>query len=100
MYGGSGALENFFEKSTQPEVYLIFFGLSVEFLFVKWQLREAVGIICEREVMQRMVTRSPKSQIRRSFVNFTEEILKILARKRITLQRNAICEKRNILVEK
>ena len=50
QYGGSGALENFFEKSTQPEVYLTFFGLSVAFLFVKWQLREAVGIICEREV--------------------------------------------------
>ena len=33
--GGSAALENFFEKSTQPEVYLSFFGLSVTFLFVK-----------------------------------------------------------------
>ena len=47
---GSAALENFFEKSTQPEVYLRFFGLSVTFLFVKWQLREAVGLMCEREV--------------------------------------------------
>ena len=47
---GSAALENFFEKSTQPEVYLSFFGLSVAFLFVKWQLREAVVLMCEREV--------------------------------------------------
>ena len=43
---GSAALENFFEKSTQLEIYLIFFGLSVAFLFVKWQLREAFEIIC------------------------------------------------------
>ena len=50
--GGSAALENFFEKSTQPEVYLRFFGLSVTFLFVKWQLREPGHLMCEREVEQ------------------------------------------------
>ena len=44
-------LENFFEKSTQLEIYLSFFGLFVAFLFVNWQLREAVRIICEREVI-------------------------------------------------
>ena len=48
---GSAVLENFIEKSTQPEVYLSFFGLSVAFLFVKWQLREAVVLMCEREVV-------------------------------------------------
>ena len=47
---GSAALENFFEKSTQPEVHLTFFGLSVAFLFVKWQLREPTALMCEREV--------------------------------------------------
>ena len=47
---GSAALENFFEKSTQLEVHLSCFGLSVAFLFVKWQLREAVELMCEREV--------------------------------------------------
>ena len=47
---GSAALKNFFEKSTQPEVYLSFFGLSVAFLFVKWQLREAGLLMCKREV--------------------------------------------------
>ena len=50
--GGSAALENFFEKSTQPEVYLRFFGLSVAFLFVKWQLREPGSLMCEREVIE------------------------------------------------
>ena len=49
--GGSAALENFFEKSTQPEVYLSFFRLSVAFLFVKWQLREVAALMCEREVI-------------------------------------------------
>ena len=49
--GGSAALENFFEKSTQPEVYLTFFGFSVAFLFVKWQLREVLALMCEREVV-------------------------------------------------
>ena len=48
--GGSAALENFFEKSTQPEVYLSFFGLSVAFLLVTWQLREVLALMCEREV--------------------------------------------------
>ena len=47
--GESAALENCFEKSTQPEVYLRFFGLSLTFLFVKWQLREVfMGKVRER----------------------------------------------------
>ena len=60
---GSAAPEIFFEKSTQPEVYLRFFGLSVTFLFVKWQLREAVEIICEREVSTGKETLKKMQQI-------------------------------------
>ena len=48
--GGWGTLKNFFEKCTQSEVVLSFFGLSVSFLFVKWEACEVVQLICEREV--------------------------------------------------
>ena len=47
---GSAALENCFEKSTQLERSLsTFSGLSVIFLFAKWQLCEVVRITCKRE---------------------------------------------------
>ena len=49
--GGWGTLKNFFEKCTQSEVVLSFFGLSVSFLFVKWEACEVVPLISEREVI-------------------------------------------------
>ena len=45
--GIRGPSKIFFEKSTQLEVYLNFFWIVCSILFVKSQLREAVGIICE-----------------------------------------------------